>query len=91
MKILVDKMPAKVEDCPWSSPIKDPWKDRAFWLCDWSASHSQETCPIANGGECSWFTTMSRQSDLECIIDAFNAVPEVHPVPLADIKKGIKL
>lgn len=30
MKILVDEMPAKVEDCPWSSPIKDPWKDRTF-------------------------------------------------------------
>lgn len=23
MKILVDEMPIKVEDCPWSSPIED--------------------------------------------------------------------
>lgn len=31
MKILVDEMPTKVENCPWSSPIKDPWKDRTFY------------------------------------------------------------
>lgn len=91
MKILVDETPKKAEDCPWSYPTENPWNDGTIWFCDWSASHSQETCPMANGGECPWFTTMSRQSDLECIIDAFNAVPEVHPVPLADIKKGIKL
>lgn len=30
MKILVDEMPTKVGDCPWSSPIKDPCKDRTF-------------------------------------------------------------
>ena len=91
MKILVDEMPAKVEDCPWSSPIKDPWKDRTFWFCDWSISRSQETCPMAKGGECPYFTIIARQTDLECIIDVFNAVPEVHPVPLADIKKGVNL
>lgn len=45
MKILVDEMPTKVEDCLWSSPIKDPWKDRTFWFCDWSLSYN-ETCPM---------------------------------------------
>lgn len=30
MKILVDEMPTKVKNCPWSNPIKDPWKDRTF-------------------------------------------------------------
>lgn len=30
MKILVDEMPTKAEDCPWSSPIKVSWKDRIF-------------------------------------------------------------
>lgn len=48
MKILVDEIPTKVGDCPWSSPIKDPWKDHTFWFCDWSLSKSTETCPMAN-------------------------------------------
>lgn len=25
MKILVDEMPAKVEDCPWAQPVDNPW------------------------------------------------------------------
>ena len=40
MKILVDEMPTKVEDCPWSSHIKDPWNDRIFWFCNWNLSNS---------------------------------------------------
>lgn len=75
MKILVDEMPAKVEDCPWSSPIKDPWKDRTFWFCDWSLNKATETCPMTNGGECPYFTIMTQQTDFDCIINAFNATP----------------
>lgn len=90
MKILVDEMPKKVEDCPWSYPTENPWNDRTTWFCRWAQSNG-ETCPMIKGDECSFFITIARQTDLECIIDAFNAVPEVHPVPLADIKKGIKL
>ena len=37
MKILVDEMPTKVEDCPWSSPIKDTWNDRTIWFCSWGS------------------------------------------------------
>lgn len=33
MKILVDEMPTKVEDCPWSSPTDIPWNDRTIWYC----------------------------------------------------------
>lgn len=91
MKILVDKMPNDVSECDWANPTDPYYDEDTIWFCDWGASRPHETCPMANGGECPWFTTMSRQSDLECIIDAFNAVPEVHPVPLANIKKGIKL
>ena len=72
MKILVDEMPTKVEDCPWSSPIKDPWNDRIFWYCSWSLSHS-EICPMAKGGECPYF----KQDDFNRIVDALNAVPEI--------------
>lgn len=74
MKILVDEMPTKVEDCLWSSPIKDPWKDRTFWFCDWSLSKSTETCPMVNGGECPYF----KQDDFNRIVDALNDVPEVY-------------
>lgn len=34
MKILVDKMPIQVEDCPYSNPTDIPWNDRTieiFW------------------------------------------------------------
>lgn len=62
MKILVDEMPTQVEDCPWSSSIKDPWKDRTFWFCDWSLSKSTETCPMANSGECPYFTANKERS-----------------------------
>ena len=59
MKILVDEMPTKVEDCPWSSPIKDPWKDHIYWFCNWNLSNG-ETCPMANNGECPYFTAIKK-------------------------------
>lgn len=90
MKILVDKMPAKVDDCPWSYPTENPWNDYTTWFCQYSLSNG-ETCPMVKGGECPFFTTIAQQSDLDCIIDAFNAVPEVHPVHFADMKKGVNL
>ena len=77
MKILVDEMPTKVEDCPWSSPIKDPWNDRICWYCSWSLSHS-EICPMAKGGECPYF----KQDDFNRIVDALNAVPEINQLLL---------
>lgn len=91
MKILVDEMPTKVEDCPWSSPIKDSWNDRIFWFCNWSLSNATETCPMANNNECPYFTAIAQKSDLDCIINAFNAIPEVYPVSSSDTKKGINL
>lgn len=63
MKILVDEMPTKVEDCLWSSPIKDPWKDRTFWFCDWSLSYDK-TCSMANCGECPYFATIKKGINL---------------------------
>lgn len=54
MKILVDEMPTKVKNCPWSNPIKDPWKDRTIWFCDWSLSYN-ETCPMAKWRRVSLF------------------------------------
>ena len=76
MKILVDEMPVLTEDCPWSSLIKDSWNN--FWFCNWRSRKSAETCPMATGGECPYFTTISQQTDLDCIIDTFNAVPETY-------------
>ena len=90
MKILVDEMPAKVEDCPWSSHIEDYWNDRIFWFCDRSPSNG-EICPMTNNDECPYFTAIAQKSDLDCIINAFNAIPEVYPVSSSDIKKGTKL
>ena len=75
MKILVDEMPTRVEDCPWSSPIKDPWNDRIFWFCNWNLSNATETCPMANNYECPYFTAIAQKSNLDCIIDA---APEVY-------------
>ena len=89
MKILVDEMPAKVEDCPWSYPTENPWNDRTFWFCNWSLSNG-ETCPMTNNDECPYFTAIAQKSDLDCIIDAFNAIP-VYSVSPSDIKKGTKL
>lgn len=78
MKILVDEMPTKVEDCPWSSPTDMLWNNRTIWFCSWGLSHS-ETCPMAKGGECPYFTAIAQKSDLNYIIDA---VPEVYqPLP----------
>ena len=73
MKILVDEMPTKVEDCPWSNPTDMPWNNRTIWYCGWALSHS-ETCPMANNDECPYFTAIAQKSDLNCIIDA---VPEI--------------
>lgn len=88
MKILVDEMPTKAEDCPWSYPTEMPWNDRTIWFCQYSLSNG-ETCPMTKGGECPYFTTMSRQTDLDCIIDAFNAVPEVYPIRAQEAKEII--
>ena len=88
MKILVDEMPTKVEDCPWSSPIKDSLKDRIFWFCNWNLSKATDTCPMANNDECPYFTAIAQKSDLNYIIDA---IPEVYSVSSSDTKKGTKL
>ena len=64
MKILVDEMPTKVEDCPWSSPIKDSWKNRILWFCNWSLSKATDTCPMANNDECPYFTTIKKGTKL---------------------------
>ena len=64
MKILVDEMPTKVEDCPWSSPIKDSWKNRIFWFCNWSLSKATDTCPMANNDECPYFTAIKKGTKL---------------------------
>ena len=78
MKILVDEMPKKTEDCPWAYPNDNPWNDHRVWFCQWGLSNG-ETCTVVKGGECPYFTTMSRQTDLDCIIDAFNAIPNTYP------------
>ena len=88
MKILVDEMPIQVEDCPYSNPTDMPWNDRTIWFCSWGLSHS-ETCPMAKGCECPYFTTISRQNDLECIIDAFNAIPNSYPVRTQEAREII--
>lgn len=88
MKILVDEMPTKAENCPWSYPTEMPWNDRTIWFCQYSLSNG-ETCPMVKGGECPYFTTMSRQSDLDCIIDAFNAIPETYPIRTQEAREII--
>ena len=80
-------MPTKVEDCPWSYPTENPWKDRIYWFCNWNLSNG-ETCPMANNNECPYFTAIAQKSDLDCIIDA---APEVYSVSSSDTKKGTKL
>ena len=88
MKILVVKMPTKAEDCPWSYPTENPWNDYTTWFCQYSLSNG-ETCPMVKGGECPYFTDISRQTDLDCIIDAFNAVPEVYPITTQEAREII--
>lgn len=88
MKILVDEMPIQVEDCPYSNPTDMPWNDRTIWFCSWGLSHS-ETCPMAKGCECPYFTTISRQDDFNRIIDAFNAIPETYPIRTQEAKEII--
>ena len=63
MKILVDEMPTKVEDCSWSNPTDIPWNNRTIWYCGWALSHS-ETCPMAKGCECPYFTTIKKGTKL---------------------------
>lgn len=84
MKILVDEMPKKAEDCPWSYPTENPWNDRTIWFCQWAQSNG-ETCPMVKGGECPYF----KQSDFYRIVDAFNAIPEVYPVRTQEVKEFI--
>lgn len=83
MKILVDKMPKKAEDCPWAYS-----NDRRDWSCGWCLRNSK-TCTVVKGGECPYFTTISQQTNLDCIIDAFNAVPEVYPITTQEAREII--
>lgn len=62
MKILVDEMPTRAEDCPWSSPVKDIWNDRMFWFCNWSSKDSQEICSLVRGDKCPYFTTINERN-----------------------------
>lgn len=89
MKILVDEMPKKVEDCPWSFPTDVPWNKRTMWLCKWKDKEQCYECPVATGGECLYFTPIARQTDLDCIIDAFNAVPEIYPIRTQEVEEII--
>lgn len=84
MKILVDEMPTKTEDCPWSYPTENPWNDRTTWFCQWAQSNG-ETCPMAKGGECPYF----KQSDFNRIVDAFNAAPGGYPFRIQEVKEFI--
>ena len=84
MKILVDEMPKKVDDCPWANPTDMPWNDRTIWFCQWAMSHS-ETCPMAKGGECPYF----KQDDFNRIVDAFNAIPNTYPFRTQEARKII--
>lgn len=84
MKILVDEMPKKAKDCPWSYPTENPWNDYTIWFCQQAQSNG-ETCPMVKGGECPYF----KQSDFYRIVDAFNAVPEVHPVRTQEVREVI--
>lgn len=61
MKILVDKMPTQVEDCPWSYPTENSWDDQTIWFCQWTLSNG-ETCPMTKGGECPYFTANKERS-----------------------------
>lgn len=89
MKILIDKMPTKVDDCPWSCPTENPWNAYTTWFCQYSLSNG-ETCPMVKGGECPpYFITMSRQSDLDCIVNAFNAAPGGYPFCTQEVKEFI--
>lgn len=87
MKILVNQMPNDVSECDWANPTDPFYDEDTIWFCDWMANHHHETCPMSKGGECPYFTDMSRQSDLGCIIDAFNAVPEVYPVRTQEVQE----
>lgn len=84
MKILVDEMPTKAEDCPWSYPTENPWNVYTTWFCQYSLSNG-ETCPMAKGGECPYF----KQDDFSRIVDAFNAVPNTYPFRTQEAKEII--
>lgn len=84
MKILVDKMPTQVEDCPWSYPTENPWNDRTTWFCQWAQSNG-ETCPMAKGGECFYF----KQDDFNRIVNAFNAASGGYPFRTQEVKEFI--
>lgn len=84
MKILVDEMPTKTEDCPWSYPTENPWNDCTVWFCQWAQSNG-ETCPMAKGGECPYF----KQDDFNRIVDAFNAAPGGYPFRTQEVKEFI--
>ena len=84
MKILVDEMPKKAENCPWSYPTEDPWNDYTFWFCQFPLSNGK-TCPMAKGGECAYF----KQDDFNRIIDAFNAIPNTYPITTQEAREII--
>lgn len=84
MKILVDEMPTKTEDCPWSYPTENPWNDRTTWFCQWAQSNG-ETCPMVKGGECPYF----KQDDFNRIVNAFNAAHGGYPFRTQEVKEFI--
>lgn len=88
MKILVDKMPTKVEDCPWSSPIDNPWGTRTIWFCDWALNNG-ETCPMVKDGECPFFTSHEKILE-EKVIDELNKIGEVYPLSPGKLAEVIR-
>lgn len=78
MKILVDEMPKKAEDCPWSYPTENPWTKDTIWFCQWINKERCYRCPLTLGNECIYFT--EAKSKFDVIVDKWNAIPNANPL-----------
>lgn len=85
MKILVDEMPKRPEDCPWAYPTDIPWNENTTWFCSWKNKEMCSRCPLALGSDCLFFA--EAKSELDAIVDKWNAIPNANPLS-ADIDWG---
>ena len=96
MKILVDKIPNDVSECDWANPT-DPfhnlidsfYDENTIWFCNWMANYHHETCPMAKGGECPYFTD-HEQLLHDKIIEELNKIGEVYPISPTELAEVIK-
>lgn len=65
-------------NCHLSYINYNAWTGDEMIMCRQNYKH----CPVVNGSKCPYIPT----DDLDCIIDAFNAIPEIYPIRTQEVE-----